>query len=244
MVLVNASTKGGGGKTTTSTHVLAWLIYKGEKINVVEIDNNNVSSVFDNSEIITCKSITTNQKELRLALAEASFDPAQNYIIDAGGGDDSLAVIREVIALGEEVEFYIPIMPDRKTLHNVKETVEAIGGNYPIHLILNNFNRGEREEAFWFIFGDEERGFKPNLGILKQFKSVISVPNSKTIGQAEVYGKTVGDVALAEKRLDFAAAKTKARGMGFDEYNKLLSAHARGLDAIEFLDSIQIDKRK
>jgi len=244
MLRVTVNTKGGGGKTTTSTHVLAYLLYQGEPINVVEIDNNNVSSIFHNSQILVSKSITTDQKELRRALSEAVFDPKQEYIIDAGGGDDSLAVIREVIALGEEVEFYIPIQPDRKTLHNVKETVQAIGKDYPIHLILNNFYPGERETAFWFIYGDEDNGFEANLAILRQFNSVISVPHSRTIGQAEAFGKTVGDVALAEKRLNFAAAKAEARAQGLDAFDALLKEHNRGLDAIDFLDSIKVEKRK
>lgn len=243
MLRVLANTKGGEGKTTLAAHVLSWLIYKGKKINVVEIDNNNVSSIFSNSEIINSKSITTAQKELRVALAEASFDPAQEYIIDAGGGDDSLAVIHEIIAMEIETEFYIPFRADHKTLHNVQKTVEAIGGGCKKHLVLNGFASDPKEE-YWFIYGDEERGFEPNLKIFKQFDSVIFVPNSKTIGQAEAFQLTVGDVALQQKRVDFTAAKAEARAKGFEAYSSVLNAHARGVAAMDFLDSIKIEKRK
>lgn len=239
MIKAIVNTKGGVGKTQTAAHILPWLSFKGTKIKVIEIDNNNQSSVYTHSHIVDFISISTGEKEMRKALAEVAFDPKIDYIIDAGGGDDTLKVIDALKRLGEHVEFYIPITADAETLYNLSQTVEAIG-EHPKHLILNNFKESA-EADFWFIYGDEENGFAAQTYILEDFNSVIKVPYSKSLGQAKVFNKSVGDVAIEFSRQDFAKAKEEAREQGFEAFDALIRERNRGEDALNFLNSIKIE---
>ena len=99
MINVIVNGKGGVGKTTTANHVLPYLT---ESTEIIEIDNNNFSSIYANSKAITGKTIRTNKKDIENALAEADFDTLDhNIIIDCGGGDDLCCDWRDSPCIGK-----------------------------------------------------------------------------------------------------------------------------------------------
>jgi cellulose biosynthesis protein BcsQ len=97
-IYIIPQTKGGVGKTTISG-IVATLLYlqnQNQKINLFEIDDNNVSRV--NSNYI-------NHQSLKLKNSEVIIDDIQftsladsniSNIIDAGGGNDTKIVLKKV----------------------------------------------------------------------------------------------------------------------------------------------------
>jgi cellulose biosynthesis protein BcsQ len=234
MINVIVNGKGGVGKTTTANHVLPYLT---ESTEIIEIDNNNFSSIYTNSKAITGKTIRTNKKDIENALAEADFDTLDhNIIIDCGGGDDSEKVITAIKNIGLECEFWMPLMPDFETVEVLKNTKKLIGNEYKINLILNNF--GNLESDFWFIFGSKDYGFDANLDFLDEFDNVIKVPNSSLFSIAKAYQTTVLDLAQISKGYELNEAKVAWRKMGKEQYTAMLQRHRLSVDCASLLDSI------
>lgn len=233
------SGKGGTGKTTNANHCLPYLTSSSI---VVEIDNNNFSSIYSNSQKINGKTVSTKQSDLEKAIDDADFDSFENnIIIDAGGGEDSIKVIKAIKAVGLKVKYWIPLMPDFETIGVLKNTRELIE-DAETNLILSNFRN--LEEDFWFIFGSEEYGIEPNLSILKHFTNTYQVPNSNLFGIAKTYKTTVWDLALIQSSYSLEKIKKEWREQGREAYHKNMQMHRLSVACNKLLEQIKSSKNQ
>ena len=122
-LIVTPNPKGGVGKTELALNIIAPFIFDttGKKVKVLSVDDNNKTVKAKDTEIFEIhnfrvdRGIDENQK----ALFEV-FD-GNNVIVDAGGGNDSLAVIDAVggLNLADETIFCIPIFNEKRGIKNL-----------------------------------------------------------------------------------------------------------------------------
>ena len=178
--------KGGVGKSTCSL-CLATLLsvnHPTKKINLFELDDNNVSKI--NSNYI-------NHQSLKLKDSEVIFDDIQFsslsddnliHIIDCGGGRDTDIVIgglKEIDLSG--LNYYVPLNDDMEQFKNVKDTITLIQNSdksAKINLVLNRcftLEKNEIQQQFINIFGNEELDIPNRLAELK-VDNIFFIPNS------------------------------------------------------------------
>lgn len=185
-IYVIPQTKGGVGKTTTSTTVATSLYVKNPKqrINLFEIDDNNISKA---------KSNYINYQSLKLKDSEVILDDIQftslsdsevANIIDCGGGNDTkilLLKFKEIDLSG--LNYYVPVNDDMEQIDNLLDTITLIRDfdkSAKINLVLNRCFTLEKEEIqkqFINIFGNDELDIPNQLDNLK-VDNVFFVPNS------------------------------------------------------------------
>ena len=185
-IYVIPQTKGGVGKTTISG-IIATLLYlqnQNQKINLFELDDNNISRV--NSNYINHQSLKLKNSEVAIddiQFSSLSDDNIVN-IVDAGGGNDTKIVLlklKEIDLSG--LNYYIPLNDDMEQVDNVKDTITLIRDfdkSARINLVLNRCFTLEKEEIrkqFINIFGSDELDIPNRLTDLK-VDNVFFVPNS------------------------------------------------------------------
>ncbi|MDY0180583.1 hypothetical protein [Aliarcobacter skirrowii] len=180
-------TKGGVGKTTVSgvVSVLSYLQNQDKKINLFELDDNNVSKI--NSNYINHQSLKLKDSEVvidDIQFASLSDSNVIN-IIDCGGGNDTKIVLQkleEIDLLG--LNYYIPVNDDLEQVDNLKDTIVLIRDfdkSANINLILNrcfSLEKDEIQKQFINIFGSDELDIPNQLNNL-QVDNIFFVPNSK-----------------------------------------------------------------
>ncbi|CAM4003436.1 hypothetical protein [Arcobacter cloacae] len=185
-IYVIPQTKGGVGKTTISG-IVATLLYlqnQNQKINLFEIDDNNVSRV--NSNYIDYQSLKLKDSEVVIDDIQFSSlsDSNVTNIIDAGGGNDTKIVLQKLKEIDlAGLNYYIPLNDDMEQVDNVKDTITLIRDfdkSAKINLVLNRCFTLEKEEIqkqFINIFGSEELDIPNRLTDLK-VDNIFFVPNS------------------------------------------------------------------
>ena len=140
---INCMTKGGVGKTTTS-NVFSTVLYlsnQDKKINLFELDDNNVSNI--NSNYINHQSLKLKDSEV--VIDDIQFASLSNTnvinIIDCGGGNDTKIVLQKLKEIDlSGLNYYIPVNDDLEQVDNVKDTISLIldfDKSSNINLILN-----------------------------------------------------------------------------------------------------------
>ena len=124
------STKGGVGKTTIATNIISGFLHSktNQVIDILEVDNNNVSNSLKSSTVVNFKSFNLLQGEDKIAEHLFKVLDGKNAVVDAGGGDDSLKVI-EIVAnlmMIDDSVFYIPFLKNKSGMKNVIQTYKAI----------------------------------------------------------------------------------------------------------------------
>ena len=179
-------TKGGVGKTTTS-NVLSTVLYlsnQDKKINLFELDDNNVSNI--NSNYINHQSLKLKDSEV--VIDDIQFASLSNTnvinIIDCGGGNDTKIVLQKLKEIDlSGLNYYIPVNDDIEQVFNVKDTIELIRDfdkDANINLVLNrslSMDKTEIKAQFINIFGDENLNLPNQLDNLK-VNNILFVPNS------------------------------------------------------------------
>lgn len=200
--LVVVQTKGGVGKTVLSSHVLPALI-DNKKINVFEIDDNNVSKI--KSNVINFKTIKVQHSDNELY--DVYFDLINDddvvNIVDCGGGNDSIAILDKLAENDMSgLTYFVPINDDIEQFENAKNTITAIrqrDARAKINLILNRVNVMNEEsikKQFINVFGDEEVGLNNRIKELDA-EHVYFVPTSTVFGIVKnIYQTTVKDSYL------------------------------------------------
>ncbi len=189
--------KGGVGKTTISD-VIATNIYlnnQDKKINLFELDDNNVSNV--NSNYI-------NHQSLKLKDSEVVIDDIQfnslsdsnvTNILDAGGGNDTKIVLhrlKEIDLVGSN--YYVPVTDNLDEVKNVQDTITLIRDfdkSANINLILNrcfSLEKDEIQKQFINIFGSDDLDIPNQLDNLK-VDNIFFFSNSNIFSILKIFYK-------------------------------------------------------
>ena len=183
---VTVQTKGGVGKTTVSG-IVATLLYlqnQDKKINLFELDDNNVSNI--NSNYINHQSLKLKDSEVVIDDIQFSSLSDSNLvnIVDAGSGNDTKLVLQKLKEIDlSGLNYYVPLNDDMEQVQNVKDTIALIRDfdkSANINLILNrcfSLEKDEIEKQFICIFGSEELDIPNQLNNL-QVDNIFFVPNS------------------------------------------------------------------
>ncbi len=179
-VYVVVSTKGGEGKTYLSLQILP-ILFENKNINIFEVDNNNDSKkMIEKSQKISFKSFKIDDG--LDALDEIEFnnmltqDDSIN-ILDAGGGDDTLKLLKIL----EEKELFgltyiVPLSSSISHVDNALQTINEIlsfDKDAKINLVLNkcsSYDLDSIKYKFKALFGNEFFGFTSRY---EEFKDKI-----------------------------------------------------------------------
>lgn len=243
-VIVMASTKGGVGKSTLAWHLMP-AVFPG--CSILEIDNNNISNIFNKSTVIA-KSESITLEECASKLEEVCFDLLDRsnndvLVIDAGGGDDTLRVLKQIkeLAIDEiaDVTYIVPIMNSLSQLKNAEDMNNYLEGKNVIFALNNiaDFRKIEEDWIFWF-------GNK-SLGIESYFKKLnspkcIYVPGSPIFEISALYNVTVTDFASPAQNVsisEFQQEIFKEFGDDKEQFLKALQQFRKNMLAKNFLDT-------
>lgn len=237
------NTKGGAGKSTLAFHLFPYFLTRANKsFNIVEIDNNNnTSAVYTESPILheRIKSVVVEsgkeemQELLEKILLEkfnaSESDKKDIYIIDAGGGDDTKAVIDTIFQndLAESTLFVIPYMPSYAQIDNVETTIKLLNGADYI-VVANSISPydGEDDE---FVTGNEKWKI-PNMQELYNGRFFI-------VPKTTLYDR----VAAREKRSIADAAMPSVRYRTQNDLIKSVSDSTASLDENSKMKMIRKD---
>lgn len=137
------NTKGGSGKSTNSFQVAcAYFLNKNEKVELIEIDDENADSANFTDSIITSKRLILGDgSKIEGQLFDTFGDRSTNQVADIGGNKTTTAVIAAMgetrIYLNFDL-FIIPISGGYQDLQNAIKTTEMIKSfNKPIIYALS-----------------------------------------------------------------------------------------------------------
>jgi len=199
MIFVITSTKGGVGKSNSAVLLACLLEVKQKNFKIVEIDNNNQSLLFKNSEFLNEEIMISVKLDKKTeVLADVMFntmnDPSLDYIIDLGGGDDT-KILESIISLPLDKKYIIPITADKKYLKNAVDTFEMINDPENTFFILNRYSTLQNlRQDFIYFFGDEKMGIQPVSPIFTNSK-YVAIPNSQFFQIAADEEQTILDLA-------------------------------------------------
>lgn len=200
MNIAVVNTKGGVGKSTISSMILPLFFAEdveddGRTVNVYEIDNNN-KSVFSGSSAINFKNIKVKDAEDVITKVQMDFDKKSDSIniIDSGGGDDTVAILKYMQEMEVEGSIYIiPTNDDIEQTENIKQTISLIKNIDPLAKIILALNRvitdsltiDEKELKGQFIglYGNKEMGIEPVIDQLRdELIGIVGIPNTPIFG--------------------------------------------------------------
>lgn len=133
MKIAVLNTKGGSGKSTNSFQVAcSFFANKGEKVELIEIDDENADSANFTDSIITSKRLTLGDgSKIENQLFDTFGDKSVNQVADIGGNKTTTAVIAAMtetrIYLNFDL-FIVPIAGGYQDLENAKKTAALIAG--------------------------------------------------------------------------------------------------------------------
>jgi len=202
MNVLVANTKGGVGKSFVSTQILPLAFSADKQINIFELDNNNKTTL--NSKVLNFKNL--NIDNIDEILMDVAFADKTTNIIDAGGGDDTKAVLNALAENAVNVDYFIvPIVRDFEVIKNLKDTLNLIRNKFEnpnIYVLLNKTNETEPlEQQFMYLFGNKEYEVE---GIVEKLGDVTLIPvkNYNEIDIVKnIYKTTAKDVAQEGKEI-------------------------------------------
>ena len=196
-VIATVALKGGVGKTNTSWQAnTSILAYQNIQFQVWEIDDNNSSFYYTNSDILSaenCQTVRTDDEEIAANIALETIVSGEKIIIDGGGGNDTRAAIKLIKAVVEDVSkvWLIPIDANSDDFKLAQETAELIDDPDNTYFVLNNF---VSEKQFrWF---DK-----------KKYKNYVEVPYSELFAYAREEKQTLYDLAQISQNMSKEQAK-------------------------------------
>lgn len=188
--------KGGCGKTNTSWHILSAVLQNQNlEFKIFEIDDNNSSYYFVNSDLITadkCQTVKTTDKNIVAQIVVDTIAGNQKIIVDGGGGNDSRKAIELIKAVGEDVR-KLWLIPFDRNLDNFKsavETAELINDAHTL-FVLNGY--ANKSEFDWFYS--------------KKIENYIEVPYSDLFHFSQEQKLTVYDLAQISKSISKSEIK-------------------------------------
>ena len=194
---INCMTKGGVGKTTTS-NVLSTILYlsnRDKKINLFEIDDNNISKI--NSNYINYQSLKLKDSEIVIDDIQFSSlsDSNVTNIADVGGGNDTKIVLKKLKEIDlSGLNYYVPVTDNLDEVKNVQDTITLIRDfdkSANINLILNrcfSLEKDEIQKQFINIFGSDDLDIPNQLDNLK-VDNIFFFSNSNIFSILKIFYK-------------------------------------------------------
>lgn len=196
-IIALASIKGGVGKTNTSWHVApAVLKNSGFNFKIFEIDDNNNSNFFTDSEIVNpdiCQTVKTGDKNIVSQIVADTILGDEKIIIDCGGGNDTRKAIELVKSVGDDVSklWLIPFDRNADNFKGALETAELINDPDNTIFILNGYT--DKSEFEWFYS--------------KNIQNFIEIPFSDLFHFSQEQKFTIHDLAQISKTISKADVK-------------------------------------
>ncbi|MDO8454955.1 MAG: AAA family ATPase [Sulfurimonas sp.] len=239
MIYIISNSKGGVGKTQTSVNLACLLHAQERNFKIIELDNNNDSLIFKNSDFLTTDraiSFKLDKKDSAVSdmLFDVMSDDTLDYIVDIGGGDDEQKVLDVLLPVQLPKTYLIPTLKIKKYLQNALVTYEYINDPENIFFVLNQYNKLENiKTEFRYFFGDKDMGIKPVSPVFKNAKTIY-MPYSDLFQIAEDDEQTIYDLAAISKNV----TEAEARKMSFDlaagdreKFGILLTQYNNSLEA-------------
>jgi len=246
MIHIIANSKGGVGKSLTSIALACVLIAQQKKIKIIEIDNNQNSMKYKNSDVLNSEniqSITTDKKDTAVAdiLFDVMSDPEIHYVVDAGGGNDTYQVLDALKDIELKKTFYIPTLKIKKYLQNAVDTYTYINQPDNTIFVLNQYQNLQKiKDEFIYFFGNSKKGIKPVSPIFKDSK-FIAIPWSDSFQIAEDDEMTIYDFSSIARDM----GEKEARELFFkqatgdrDKFEKSMIQYWNAIDANKDFSSI------
>jgi len=228
---VAVSSKGGVGKSTISNQVLTALLYEKEKkkVKLIEVDDNNITNTYTSS-LFHSQSFKVEKgiEETLRAMFDVLSD--ESVVIDAGGGNDSNALVDSLLSMGidEHVVYFIPVLKNKSGMKNLIDMYRRIRAKSTskIVVILNQTKSTQNDlikSEFLYFFGDKEMGIK---GVFEEvYKDdnliVTSLQDTSVYDLSEGLGLTAYEIANdAIKTDEFLKEEQKK---GYDAFMKALA---------------------
>ncbi len=247
MIYIIVNTKGGVGKSLTSINLACLLHAQDRNFKVVELDNNNNSIVFNNSDFLSEEraiSLKLDKKDRALSdmLFDVMSDSSLDYIVDVGGGDDTLKILDAIKSVQIDKTYLIPTLKIKKYLQNALDTYEYIGDHDNTFFVLNQYNKIENiKSEFRYFFGAKEMGIKPVSPIFKTAKTIY-IPYSDLFQIAEDDEQTILDLANISKDVSEAEARTTSFQLAAgdkDKFATLITQYQNSQDAQKLFEELQ-----
>jgi MinD superfamily P-loop ATPase len=184
--------KGGAGKTNTAWHILpAVLQNQNTEFKVFEIDDNNNSYYYINSNIITpdlCQTVRTGDKNIVAQIVVDTIAGERKIIVDGGGGNDSRKAIELIKSVGDDVRklWVIPFDRNIDNFESAIETSELIGDPHNTIYVLNGYT-ADKSEFDWFFD--------------KKIDNFVEIPWSELFHFSQKQKLTVFDLAQISKSI-------------------------------------------
>lgn len=220
--IIVLNSKGGVGKSTTSTQILAPFLYikngQTNKINLIEFDDENEDSLsFESSEIVTPKRVKIDGNDLDSALTDNVLD-CDDVVLDIGGNKTTTYVIDSLIDSGIINAFDLIVIPltdgeqDAVNAINVYKKIRENNSDSKIIFALSRVNNSyDLEVQFLDFFGDKKGRLDDRIGLIEQVaeqdRNIIKVVDSDVIKYSRVFGITAFE--LSQKNIDELKEKMK-----------------------------------
>lgn len=241
MTYIGITTKGGAGKSTIMSQILApYLFYKNnEKVRLIEIDDeNNDSVVFSKSEIVECSILPTAQ----ISKIDEIFFDDEDTLVDVGGNKTATIFLEEMkkIQEYENIIWLIPLGSGEQDNQNALETYNSIKEMHNeanIIFVLSNVKTLYLEWEFLHFFGHTY--LNTEMAIMKQIEDVkyITVNASTIINNSRTFSKTVQDISLNPTDFRVKAKEEKDP----EKRRKFLFLNRVKNEAAEYIQYLQTD---
>ena len=247
MIYSVVNNKGGAGKSTFAFHCLTAVL---DNFTLVEIDDNNdTSSVFNKSVKLDGKVRSVKISQGTDAFDDAVFDTMRDrggdIIIDAGGGNDSLAVIDMLLKEADpaNLTFIIPFMSGRAQLQNALDTYELVKERKVVFIL----NAAASKEEFVFWFGSEKYDL---AGVDKKIQKIplAFIPTTPLFDLAAIDGEVIADTAVSAYLYGSVSDATdtffELAEDNREEFGRLKSRHRIAVQAKDFIEQDLAELKK
>lgn len=208
------NTKGGVGKSTISTQIVAPYLYKLHKTKVKYYefdDENDDSKSFYDCEILDINQISVENSDLRDVLADILLEK-EDICIDIGANKTTTYIFNALLDSGMFNVLNMIVIPlmdgevDAVSALNLYMNIREINKDVKVMFALNRVNKSRDLYHQFEAFLGDKRGFFDTNGVIDSIaqddRNVITVIDSDAVKQSRKFGTTIWELARMEKDID------------------------------------------